>query len=255
MLAEQTPTHELLFGGLFLIAFLALSLYIADQAKKGKVPYIRRLPAFDGIELTIDRCAELGKPVYYDISGLPRGDIGPMVVAALSILSYVARRCFKSKCRLIVAYQSPETSVMAREVLNSAIQEEGDPNSFQDRDLRFTDTNTFLHAAKGMEMVETEDCRGNIAMGQVFLNVLPLSEANKANGCVAIQGSAYMTQIHALGLATDYNFIGEELYAAAAMISRDADTLATLRSQDFAKLFIVALIPCMAIALALGVSL
>jgi hypothetical protein len=211
---------EVIFGGLFMISFILLSYYIGNQARKGKVPHIRRLPALDGIDHTINRSAELGKPVYYDISGgfTSRGAGAAMAVAALGILSHVATQCAKSGCRLIVGYQFPEMVPLARNILETTAKTEGKEDYFKREDLRFMSPDPFAQAAYGLQTIETEDCRGVICMGSVSIPALPYAEANKAKGCIAIEGTAYMSQIHVIALATDYNLIGEELYAAGAIL-------------------------------------
>jgi len=245
-----------IFAPIYFLAFMVLSLYVSSLAKKGKVPHIRTLPAISGIDESIAICAQQGKPAYYEITGSLSGVSGDstMVVAGVEILPYVARCCAKNGVRLISGYGYPEVLPLMRRSLQEAYKAEGKPEMFREEDLRYLSPDAFSSAAQGMSIVEHEDCRAAIAMGNVSINTLPLAEANKANNCICIQGSAYMSSIHAVGLVTDYNLIGEELYGAGASLSGDVDTMSSLRGQDIAKAASVAFMAVLLALKALGIK-
>jgi hypothetical protein len=248
---QATLPYE--FGAAFLIALLMLTIYIPSQAKKGKVPYVRKLPAIEGIEKVIDRAAKLGKPVYFGITGAMRGDPVYMVTAALSILPHAARICAEKGARLIVGYTYAEHYQLTRSIIEGSFNTAG--KKFDTADLRYIGADGFSSAATEVNIVEHEDCRAAMAFGQVGANAMPLCEANKPNGCMCIEGTSHLTYLGAIALATDYSLLGEELYAAGAMFSKDVSTLSTLRVQDLAKIFSVLIIPVLRLAIYLGVKL
>ena len=53
-----------LFEFLYLIIIGFTMFYYSNQAKKGKVPKIARLPALDAVDEAVGRCAEMGKPLF-----------------------------------------------------------------------------------------------------------------------------------------------------------------------------------------------
>ncbi len=48
--------------------------YYSKQAKEGKVPEIRRLPALDAVDEAIGRCAEMDRPIFFTVGSADISD-------------------------------------------------------------------------------------------------------------------------------------------------------------------------------------
>ena len=254
VLVSQTslPNEQLLFGAAWIIGLCLIMVVVAQRAMAGKVPHVNRLEALDAMEMGIDRCVELGKPVYYEVSGARYGgDHGPMILAGISILGGVARYAAEKGATMIICYSAPQVLPAIEGQLKGVEEAVGKPGYF--KDIRYLGSDAFSAAATSMNIIEENDCMCSIAMGSAAINILPIAEANRSKGCICIEGTAYMSQIHAMGLTTDYNLIGEQLYAAGAMYSKDPDTLSTLRINDIGKLTVIGLLPVLVAAVAGGV--
>ena len=251
-------TNQQIFGLAMLAAVIPLTYIFMNRAKKGKVPKIERLPALDGIDRVIDECAKVGKPIYVEMSSGSSltGEYYHMLAAALSMLPTIARRCARLGVRLLTIYHAPQAQPMIRGILTQAAKAEGkDESYFPDRDIIYQSGGDMIGAFFGMAEVETNDCRGSICLGRVALQALSQIEANKQRGCISIQGTSFMNQIHVVGLLPEYTLIGEELYAASASISGDTDTLSTLQINDLIKMLTLALVPIFIVAIKLGIKL
>lgn len=246
---------ESIFGLLLIVIFTPLSLYVMNQAKKGKQIYLRRLEALDGINVAIDKAAEVGKPVYVEIGGQLTGEYFHMVAAALGMFPFIAKRCARLGVHIFTAYHAPQVLPQILGILSNSAKAEGKDSAF------FPATDVQLHyggdtvgAFTGQATVEANDCRASICIGRVALQALSQLEANKENGCISIQGTSFMNQIHVIGLLPDYSLIGEELYTASASISGDVESISVLRAQDILKLGSVVLILLFIVAYSMGVK-
>jgi len=246
---------ESIFGLALIAVFIPLAYYVMEQAHKGKEIYLRRLEALDGINLAIDKAAEAGKPVYVEIGGQLTGEYFHMVAAALGMLPFIARRCARLGVKILTAYHAPQVLPQIIGILTSSAKAEGkDPSFFPRTDIELHYGGDMIGAFIGQATVEANDCRASICIGRVALQALSQLEANKGNGCISIQGTSFMNQIHVIGLLPDYSMVGEELYTASASISGDVESISILRAQDLLKWFSVAITLIMIIALRMGVK-
>jgi hypothetical protein len=81
----------------YVLSFVAFILFAVvmwvygEYAKRGRVPYVKRLPAFDAMEEAVGRSVEMGRPVVM-VPG--RGSFTDLfvaqTVAGLTVLNYVA---------------------------------------------------------------------------------------------------------------------------------------------------------------------
>lgn len=91
--------------------------------------------------------------------------------------------------------------------------------------------------------------------GAVFLlgtfegEALILAEAAHQSGAVTISGTDSTIQLSFFLVACDYTLIGEELYAAASMVSRDPRAMGAIWAQDWLKYVAIVLLVIGAVAL------
>ena len=242
-----------IFGVSVVIVAIALLFYLDNRAKKGKVPYIRRLPALDGLDYAINRAGELKKPVYCELGGTLTGTDGVMLSAALGMLPYIARRCAKDGIRLIVGLYAYEVAPLIRSVLDSAALAEGKERSFfPNSDILFLVSENAFYP---IHIIEFNDCRVGIAIGRISLQALSVAQANKARGCIDIQGTAFINQIHAIGLLANYSLIAEDFFAGSAVLSGESEGKVTMRMEDIIKGGILVLLPIMYAMWRLGIRL
>lgn len=254
LLSGALTTNQQIFGVLVMLGSAVLVYWMYKRAEGGYRPYLRRLPAFDGIDYVIDRCAELGKPVYVETSGTTRATDSSMLAAAISMMPYIAERCAAKDVKLFQGHHAPQLVPSMRGVLDRAAETAGKPGYFEAGTLHFLGS-SMVGPFVGLELVESNDCRANIILGRVSLQVLMHVEANKQRGCISVIGSGYMNQIHAIGLYADYTLIMEEMYAAAAYLTGDPEDGAILRIQDMLKAGILGFFLLAVGAIAAGISL
>lgn len=230
------------------MALLGLSIYLT---KKGIIkPKIRRLPAIDAIDEAIGRATELGRPVHYTV-GL--GSISNVqVIAGLSILPYVARKCAEYDTRLIVTFRYPDVQPVIMDLVKEAYIAAGKPEKFNPEDVRWLSGRQFSFATGVMGVIMREKVAANLLLGYFAAESLIFAEAGYRAGAIQIAGTTNSYQIPFFVTTCDYTLISEELIIAGAYISQIPEQVGTIFGQDLIRLIAVALMVIGSILYAVG---
>lgn len=214
-------------------AIILISIY---RARSSGAPDVREIPGLKAIEEAVGRATEMGKPVHYSlgIGGLVKSE-GPQTLASLSVLSHVATLAARYNVRLIVSICQPEVFPVASDIVRASFNNEGHADLFKDDTVRFLSSNQFAYAAGVMGLLQREKVAANIMMGWFAGESLLLSEAGHDAGGIQIAGTANISQVPYFVASCDYTLIGEEIFVASAVLSRDAVQLGSIRGQDIVK--------------------
>jgi hypothetical protein len=263
MLVNYLPVEQVInpasgMVSLAVLIFLSLSgYYYMRAAEKGRTFPVRRIRAFEAIEEAVARSVEMGRPIHYTIGyGSIRTAHAPQYTAGLGVLTHVARLAGKYGARLIATHGVPEAIASIEEIVRDGYFSEGRPELYNPVDnARYLTDVQFAYASAAQAVILRENAGANIVIGPFWAESLILSEAGTMVGAFQIGGTARDVQIPFFVLVCDYAFIGEEIFAAGAMASGDAATLASIRGQDVGKLLSIILIVLGLILLPLGVRL
>ncbi|MGI6628926.1 MAG: DUF6754 domain-containing protein [Bacillota bacterium] len=246
-------------GGRFaFVAFMLLSAVLYqcyNKVKSGTRPYFRQLPGLEGLEEAIGRAAEMGRPVHFTpgSDGFSSGTAGQTLAAAIC-LSHVAGLCAKYDVRLLVSNRRSEVQPLTEEIVKQAYLSAGKIDSFRATDIRFFSDDQFAYASSVIGMLSGEKTASNIMLGGYYAESLMFAEAGATYGNIQIAGTASVAQIPFFVTTCDYVLIGEELYAAAAILSEDPAQVSTLMMQDLVRVVIVGVLIIGAIGISFGSS-
>jgi hypothetical protein len=220
---------------------MAVLLYLfTRRARRGKLPYIRRIAGIDAMEEAVGRATEMGRPVFY-VPGIEEvQDI--QTVAGLLILGHIAELCARYDAKLRVACCIPLTMVLAEEIVGEGFLRAGRPEAHRPEDVQFLSSEQFAFTAAAVGIILREKPATNIYLGRFYGESLVLAEAGYVNQAIQIGGTAELTQLPFFIAACDYTLIGEELFAVSAYLSREPGQLATLKSVDTFKVVILAIL-------------
>jgi hypothetical protein len=239
------------FASLFLL--FILFIYCIREARRGKVPQIRKLAALDAIEEAVGRATEVGRPVHFSPGIIElTHERSAQTLAGLSVLSYVAKLCARYDTDLVTTIMKPDVYVVAEEIVKQSFLEEGKPDRFSGEMVRFIGAEQFAYAAAAVGIMYREQVAANIMIGSWLAEALLLTEAGAQTGGIQVTGSATVAQLPFLVVASDYCLIGEEIYAASAYLSQNSVELAVVRGQDLAKVAVIALMCVGSVLLAFG---
>jgi hypothetical protein len=226
----------------FIAAFTAWILGGVARARRGAVPFIRRIPGLSAIEEALGRATEMGRPILFSPSTTDEKQIE--TYAALKLLAHVARVAARYGTRLIVAVCKPAVYPMAEEVCREAYREVGAALGGRplEEDVRFLSPDHAVYSMTVAATIEREQCACAFFFGSFDWTSLLMTEPGHRAGAIQIAGDSQIPQIPFFIASCDYTLIGEELFAASAYVSDDATLKGSLAAQDRCKLLLLAIV-------------
>jgi len=222
------------FVALLFAAIFAAVFYCLWRAKRGHVPFIRRIAGVAALDEAIERATELGRPVVF---GMGNGDLRAIEThASLSVLAYLARLAARLRTPFTALIRSPDVYPVAEEVMRQAYTAEGVPDQFRPKEqVLYLSTDSVIYAMGAARLIEESKAGCAVFFGAFDFTSLLMAEPGARMGVLQIAGDPSLFQIPFFVCTCDHTIIGEEYFAAGAYLSRDPATRATLLSQDIIK--------------------
>ncbi len=227
--------NNFILGSLLSVLILA---FIGMARRKDL--YVRRIAGLEALDEALGRATEMGKPVLF-IHGLHDME-SPSTIAAVNILSQVARRTAEFDTQLKVSNRYPIVMLVSQEVVKEACIDVGRPDAYNEDNIFMAAADQFSYAAALQGIMMRERPAAHIMMGYFYAESLLLAEPGSVTGAIQIAGTDAYTQLPFLVTTCDYTLMGEELYAASAYLSRDPKLLGSLKGQDVGKGFLILVI-------------
>lgn len=225
---------------LILIILSAAIIYYILAAKRGKEFFIRRISGLDSMEEAIGRATEKGKPILFVPGVAELGDI--QTLSSLSILSQLAYRAAEYNTEIIVPCRFSMVLSAAREVVKEAYLRAGRSDAFREDNIFYLTDDQFGFVAGIDGIIVREEPAANFFLGSFYAESLILAETGLSTGAIQTAGTANAHQLPFFVVSCDYTLIGEELFAASAYLSRDAQQVGSLKGHDFGKILVIILI-------------
>jgi hypothetical protein len=211
------------------------------RARRGHVPYVRRIAGIAAIERAVERATEMGRPIIF---GMGWTDIQAIEThASLLILAYVARLAARMQTPLIVLVRPGNVFPVAEEVVRQAYMAEGAADRFDPKEqVRFLSEDSAVYAMGLARLVEETPAGCALFFGAFDFTSLLMAEPGARIGVLQIAGDPTLWQMPFFVCTCDHTIMGEEYYAAGAYVSTDPGLRGTLRSQDVIKVVFAGLI-------------
>lgn len=226
-----------------LIVIVSTFLYFLNLFKKDeKVPKIKKIPALDAIKEAIGRSVELGRPINMT-PGFNYYKYGAHIaqqMAAYSILGYVAETCGKLGGELIVTVDMPYLLKTAEQIVREGYISSGNMDNFNPDNVMWVSDQHMPFAIGTIGIMEGRNVGANIFAGIFWKESLMLGETGSRIG--AVQIAATTQQVEFFITTCDYVMIGEELYAAGALLSKDPNQITTVIASDYTKLMVIGVV-------------
>ncbi|HHW19433.1 MAG TPA: hypothetical protein GXX30_11190 [Firmicutes bacterium] len=224
----------------FLVLFLTLAVICALRISKKNPRAIRRIPGLDAIEEGVGRATEMNKPVLY-LPGFGAFE-DPQTLASMAVLSEVSKIAARYDTRLTVAVQLAYLHPMMQEIVKLGYVSQGKGDSFKPEEVRWFSDHYFGYAIAVIGLMFREKVATTIMIGNFAFDALMYAEAGNQVGAIQIGGTANTTQIPFFVAACDYALIGEEIFAAAAYLTKDPIRVATIVAEDWGKFAVAGLV-------------
>ena len=242
-----------------LIFFVIVSWYFMRKAVRGeKLPKLRHIPAIEAITEGVGRSVETQKPVHFEMGvsgGQLYSTLVSMTLASLTMLRHIAKLCAKYGARLIVhlPYQA-ESIPLIEATVREGYKEEGKSELFRLDDLRYYGQGS-LTWDQGVTASFSQDGVGlNLAVGIFYSDVTIPLEMAKIKGGMVIGGTGRWIMVYAFAMMCDYVFLGEEIYAAGAIVSENPLMLSGIIVEEWGKFFVLVFLAIGFILAAIGLN-
>lgn len=225
-------------------------------AKKGRLHInVRKIAGLEAIGEAVSRATETGRPVHCTPGGGELGlssPVGPMLVAGLSIIGYVARQTAKLNAGLVISIAQGDVLPLADEMVRQGYLAEG-KTEIPSGTIRFFPSG-YSYTSGVCGLIRRERVAANIMVGPFYHEAVMFAETAFQVGAITVSGTARLNQVPFLVACSDYVLIGEEVYAAGAYLSRDPVQLASLAGQDVGKIASMVLTAAVAILATLNID-
>lgn len=210
------------------------------QRKRALFGDVREIAGLKALDEGIRQAVEKGRPVLFLPGNHDMDDL--QTVAGMNILGEVARKTAPFEVPLLCPMARPFAMTVAQDVVRSAYQSKGFADHFHAEHIQFLTQDQFGYAA-GVSGIMVRELPGAcFFFGNFGAEALILAETGNSVGAFQVAGTADTQQIPFFLVACDHTLIGEELFAASALLSRHPVELGTLRAQDLAKMIVIFLI-------------
>jgi len=232
--------RELPFVSLLLL--FGVTLYL--MRKGGPAPEIRRIAGLEAVDEAIGRATEMGRPVFFTPGA---GDVASSsssvdTMAAVEVLSYVARQCAKYRLDLTVGIKEPNTFAVADQTVREAFIAAGEADSYHEGIVQFFSSAQWAYAASCVGHFRRENPGAIFLLGWFQAEALMLAEGAAQTGAITIGGMVRFNQLPTMVAACDYTLIAEELFVSGAYLSKNTTKLSCVRAQDFGKAAVLVLV-------------
>nr|HPH60944.1 hypothetical protein [Candidatus Syntrophosphaera sp.] len=237
-----------------LLASIILGLmvvYAIFQARR-KDLYIRPIAGLEELDNAVGRATEMGRPVMFVPGWGTLGD--PCTISAMMILNKIGGKAAEYDIRLIAPQVDYLVLPLAQEMVQTAFNEAGRPDAFNQDDIYFVSDTQFAFCAAVNGITVREKVATIFYMGYFYAEALLMTETGNQSGAIQIAGSDAITQIPFFITTCDYTLIGEEFYAASAYLSRNVELVAMLKAQDYFKILIVICVLVGTVISSLGIN-
>ncbi|MBN1968027.1 MAG: hypothetical protein JW870_01550 [Candidatus Delongbacteria bacterium] len=217
------------------IMFFLLFFYIAFLVKKRRdALYIRKIPGLDAIDEAIGRATEMGKPIFYDAGISDISD--PQTIASMLILKNVAKKVAEFKAEIYFPSYDAVVMQVADEMISTGYLDAGCFQDYKKENVFFLTNDQFAYASALSGLTARKKPATCFHLGYYAAESLLISEAGFAAGAIQVAGTVQSTQLPFFIAACDHTLIGEELYAAAAYLSKDPMIVSNLKLSDYSKI-------------------
>ncbi|QOR33838.1 hypothetical protein IMX26_10020 [Clostridium sp. 'deep sea'] len=203
--------------------------------------YLREISGLNAIEEAIGRATEMGKKVHFvpGIGGIV-GRSSASTLSSLQLLTYTAKKVANYGSKILVSVNSALMLQISQETIRIAYKAVNKEKSYSNNSVQFISNNQFAYATAIRSLLDSGEIAANIMIGSFYAEALMIAEAGNYAGTIQIAGTDNLTQIPFFIASCDYVLIGEEIFAAGAIVSNDRLKKGCIVGQDFSKIVIIA---------------
>jgi hypothetical protein len=222
-----------------LVSGLVLGALLILRGRKGPLPAVRPLAAFQDLPGEIGYAAEGGGTIHIALgNGGLSGDDAVTSLAALQALEVLADTAVLYNAPPVVTVGDPTLLSLAQDIMRRAYERHGLLERYDPARVRFIAPSPIAYAAGAANVAAAEGVTTNVMIGAFGAEVSLIADAGARRDLPQLAAVASPEAIGALYPATDRLAAGEELYTAGAQLSRERRYLASLMAEDILRVLL-----------------
>lgn len=238
------------------LVLVAAALLIIHQVliKKNGFPEFRRMTAFDGVKKAIGLAVEDGSRIHVSIgkSSLTQAS-NPSALAGLATLEQIGHYASISDRPPIATSGDGGLALLSQDTLKTVYRNANAREMYDPSRAYMTGITPLSYVAGTLPIATDEDVSVHVILGNFGPEIALLSEAANAEGAFTLAASDSLPAQAALYASAGEPLIGEELFAAPALLEGSAAHSASLQTQDLLRWGVITVLLAGAILKLVGI--
>jgi hypothetical protein len=228
---------------LLLLSSLVLTALLILRSKKGPLPSVRPLPAFQDLRAQAGYAAESGGAIHIALgSGGLSGEDAITSLAGIQAVEALADAAISYNAPPVITVGDPTLLPLAQDTLRRAYERNGLAELYDPGKVRFVAPSPVAYAAGAADVVTAEKITASVMAGAFGAEASLIADAGARRNLPQFAAAAAPRAIGALYPAVDRLAVGEELYAAGAYMTGERRGLISLVAQDILRVILVLVI-------------
>jgi hypothetical protein len=241
------------FGLLIFLLSFVLAYYFYKQAEEGKIREIRKVAGLEALDESINRAVEMGRPVLATTSYDSLASAQTLAqISGIALIRYAAFQTAKLGIPLLLPIGAADVLALVDQNYREACIEAGNAEAYNPNNVEFLTQQQWSYTTGVIETMETRKPGACIFISRFHAEALHLGIVARKIGSLMIGGTPHWGMSAFFAVTADYTLLGDEIYAAAAYVSRDAKMTSFLTAQDILKYVSLILIGIGSILLTVG---
>lgn len=236
-----SPTQALML--ILLLLVLPLLALFASQLNAGKRIPLRPIRAFERLGTLIGQSAETGQPVHMSLGVGGVADTSTAEsLAGLALMEHVATESTACGAPLLVTVSDPTLLPLAQDTSRKVWETHLYQYQVQEPEARLIAPDATAYAAGVMDILLGERVAANIMVGRFGPEYLLMGETGVKSRVPQVVGATDPQVLPFVHATADEALVGEEMFAAGAYLRPRVAHIASLRVQDWLRMFLILVI-------------
>ncbi len=256
MALVEGTTLVLVFMALYYVVKYTFHYLVENDRFEAKV---ERIPALDAIDDAIDRCVEMGRPVYYTLGDWAAltGRDASAIAAGINIMGYVAEKTAEKRVPMYVAVSGGQTYTITMDTVKEGFAKAGRAEDFDPEKILYWSDTWPAYQTGTFHLFDTEEPAAYMNIGIAADSAVntPGYAIIRGINCVSVGAVTDRTQMAPMVYGCDNWLVAEELFAAGQYVGGTKEAGGGMAGSDVFKLITVALLLISTVAGLAGVNL
>jgi len=219
--------------------------------------YLRRIPAMDAIDESIQICAEKGRPFLYSTGSMGFSGTSAEFAESLTALArFLTSRCANLGVRFVSMCNSAELQLVLYDFARQGYISAGKPEMFQGKDVMYIQSGTAQLIMEHVDFIRRDKPAAFVGLGHWLAGTpVPIFQEALNNGSFVIGSTYWPDELSQLAQASDFTLMTAEMSIIGSYIDNDPEKMSVFIGEDFAKLVLVGITIGLAILWVAGIKI